>query len=88
MENNKKIPLSAITFVIESLLRTDSWKSTKFLDKKLVVRATRKLFDRKILNGDIEIVLKIGKPNFEERKIIKKGYPIKGVVLKKIPIKK
>lgn len=74
--------------VIEPIVRGGIIKATKFIDEKFVIRATRKCFNKKICKGDIEIILKIGKPNFEERIFIKNAkkagepFPIKKIQLK------
>ena len=55
------------------ILVDGTYKATKYLDEKLTVKATRKLYKGKILKGHaIEIVFTVGKPNYEEREIIKK----------------
>lgn len=62
--------------VIESVIELGAHSVTKFLESNLVVRATRKLYGPKgkkgILTGNIEVVFTFGKPNFDERKFLKK----------------
>jgi len=68
-------------------------QATMFLDPKMVITATRRTFKGKILQrGNIEIILKIGKPNHAEREFIKRRkragekFPVKKIQLK--PLRK
>lgn len=89
-----KYPLSAISSVIETLLRTDARQSTKYLSDKDVIRASRVVYTNR-KNGKKsfnvyknEIVLTMGKPNFAEREFIKKckkageKFPVRKIQLK------
>ena len=84
----EKIPLNAVTQVIEVLMRTDAKRATKFITPRLIVRATRR--SRK----STEFVLKIGSPNYLEREFIKQcrlageTLPVKKVQIKFYPKKK
>lgn len=84
-----KTPLNAITQVVEHLLRFNAIRATKFLSPKLIVRAVRKTFDKRILTrGNVEITLTIGRPNYVEREFIKEcqeakePFPVKRIQLK------
>ena len=85
--------MNAVSSVVETLLRTEARMATKFLSEKEIVRASRKVFKGKILSGNIEIILTIGKPNFAEREFIKlckkagEPFPVKNIQLK-FPSKK
>ena len=90
-----KTPLNAITDVIEVLLRTSSWKATKYLSDKQIVRATRRTHGRKFNERDnVEIVLTIGKPNFADREFLKtckkvgEPFPVKKIQTKPFPKKR
>lgn len=70
--------------VIDALLVTDSRRATKYLSPHEVVSATRVTFGGKIDKRDrrMTIVLKIGEPNFAERRFIKgyvKAFPFKRI---------
>lgn len=74
-----------IANVIEIVLETNDIKSaTKYVSPKLVVRATR--FGKP--QTDTDIRLKIGRPNYTERKFIKKcekaemSFPIKNIQIR------
>jgi len=79
-----------IAAVIETLLTVGSHKATKFVAPDHVITATRKCYGGKIDGRDksIDIVLKIGKPNYAEREFIKKckqakePFPVKKIQLK------
>ena len=90
----EKIARKWVNSVIVALLQTDSWKAEKYISEKLVIRATRRTYkynNRKIRATDnIEILLVIGKPNFEHKETMKKfkknmGSLPKGVILKGFP---
>lgn len=68
-----KIPMNAVTQVVEALLRTDARKVTKYLSEKCTVKASRRVFRRgRRRPGQHDIVLTIGLPNYEEREFIRK----------------
>lgn len=79
-----KIPLSAITNVIDHALRTGAKKATKYLSERTIVRATVLLKS----SGNTEIRLTLGRPNVLEKEFIRKAkrarepFPIKKVQLK------
>ncbi len=76
--------------LVECILVGGSYKSTKYLNEKLTVKATRKRYGGKILKRmkTVDIILTIGKPNYEEREFIKRWkfgdgkFPINGIVSK------
>lgn len=75
--------------VVEALLFTESRRATKYVSDKFVITATRRVFKGKIDKRDksIDVVMKIGKPNFAERefikklKLVKEPFPVKKIVL-------
>jgi hypothetical protein len=80
-----------ISKVIDALVLNEAKSAVKYIDKKTVIKATRKLYRGKIdKRGNIEISLVIGKPNYEAREFIKKckksgePFPVKKVQLKLI----
>jgi len=75
----------------DPIIRDRIVRATKYVGDKMVITATRKRYGGKILKRDnIEIVLKIGRPNFAERKFIKlckkakESFPIKKIQIKTI----
>jgi hypothetical protein len=75
--------------VINALILNGARRATKYVSEKHVITASRKCWKGKINKRDnIEIVLKIGRPNFAEREFIKKckkvkePFPVKKVQLK------
>jgi hypothetical protein len=90
-----KVPMNAISQVVETLLRADAWRATKYISDKLIVRATRKLYGRKInKNGKVKILLTIGRPAYREREFIKsckkagESFPVQKIQIQAIPKKK
>lgn len=75
---------------VNFLLKNEAKKATKFVSDKFVITATRKAFKGKIdkRSRSIDVVLKIGKPNYAERDFIKKckkageSFPVKKIQLK------
>lgn len=71
-------------------------KARKFMQKNLVIRATRTRYNGKFNPYQMEMTLSICKPNFEEREWLKNTqgketkYPIKGISMVKLynPTKK
>ena len=66
-------------------------RATKYVSENHVITATRKRYGGKILKrNNIDIVLKIGRPNFAEREFIKlckkagEPFPIKKIQIKTI----
>jgi hypothetical protein len=90
-----KIPRNVFPILIEAILCYKAIRATKYLDKSTVVSAQRKLFNGKIYKRDrtVDIILKIGKPNFQEKKFIKQclksgePLPIKKIQLKFLKLK-
>lgn len=75
--------------VVETLIDNGVKRATKYISEKFVISAQRKSFKGKIRKGEnIEIVMKIGKPNFAEREFIKQckkagePFPVKKIQLK------
>lgn len=82
-----------ITKPVEMLLRTDSKRATKYISPTEVVSVQRKSYGNKIDRRDqsIELIVKIGKPNYAEREFIRQckkagePFPVKKVQLKEFP---
>ena len=81
--------MNNIQKVCEAVMGGEVVKATQYISPKLIVRAVRKRFNKKIYKGsNIEIHLTIGKPNYLEREFIedcqKSGepFPVKKVQLK------
>ena len=74
--------------VIEAVLTGKVVRATKYISPKEIIRATRTRFHGKITNGNIEISLTIGRPNYLEREFIKlcqksgEPFPVKKIQLK------
>ena len=72
------------------LFSEGAYKATKFLSPKLVVTASRRWAKQKIDKRDkrAEVLLKIGRPNFQEREqicqLVKAGepFPVSKILLK------
>lgn len=79
---------NTIVDVLDALIDNNAVRATKFISEKEIVRAKRKTFGKKIVRGNVEIILTIGRPNFEERNFIKnckkagESFPIKKIQLK------
>lgn len=61
--------------VVECVLTTGAYKAIKYLSESLTVKATQKRYKayKKLPKWhSLDIVLTIGKPNYEEREFIKK----------------
>ena len=84
-----KKPKDFVGAVVELLLLAEAHKATKYISDNFVINATRKVFGGKIdkRSKSIDIVLKIGKPNYAEREFIKKcklagePFPVKKIQL-------
>lgn len=75
--------------VVDALIAAEAHKATKYISDRMVVRACRRLFRGCVPRCDsIDIVLTIGRPNYAERKFIKKckaagePFPVRKVQLK------
>lgn len=76
--------------IVSSLIENNAVRATFYVSPKIIIRATRNLFNKKIpaLYENVSITLTIGKPNYLEREFIKlcqkskEPFPIKKVQLK------
>ena len=88
-----QIPMNAISDTVEALLRTDAKRAVKYLDAKTVVSVCRR-FKHKSRNTRSDFVLKIGAPNYLERKFIKackaagEPFPVRKIQLQPWPKKR
>ena len=95
-----KIPMNSFSQVIEMLLRTGSWKATKYLSPTTVVNATRRRYRgklheaRRMKYGYTDLVVTVGRPNYLQRKFLKdcrkagEQFPIRKIQLKACPQKR
>ncbi len=80
--------LSATQVVTNHCAYGDVVRATKYISPTLIVRGVRTRVGKKILSGNIEVTLTIGKPNYLERDFIKlckkagEPFPVKKVQLK------
>lgn len=82
--------------VLEALIENKAHKATAYLSEKFIVNMTLKLTDGKLprSNQNIEVVLVVGRPNYEQRKFIKlckkagEPFPVKKIQLKFPPKKR
>jgi serine protease inhibitor len=78
--------------VVEQILVSNAYMATKYVSDKLTVKATRRRYKGKPQKGaNVDMVLTIGKPNYEQRKKFKQAkkenrWPIEMMV--KYPQKK
>lgn len=85
-----KIPRLIFGELAEAILLAGAVRATKYYDDKTVVSAQRKLCAGKIdfRNRMVEILFKIGKPNFKEQQFLKQvklagePLPVKKIQLK------
>ena len=73
---------------VKDLLYYQAQYATYFGSKNFIVRATRKLYKGKMLPGNIEVTLTIGRPNYKEREFIKRFDPVGATYFKYPPKKK
>ena len=91
-----KFLMNGIQDVIEVLMRSGARRATKYLRPEAVISACRPLFNGRVEDGRdtrTTIVVKLGRPNFDERKFIKtcqkagEPFPVRKIQLK-FPAKK
>jgi hypothetical protein len=73
--------------ILDWVISGKASRATKYMAKNHIIRATRTRYANKFGQGNIEITLSIGKPNFAEREYIKnvlskEKFPMQGVVVK------
>lgn len=84
------ITRDALSKTVVALYETDAYQATKFLSPKEIVRATRIRYKRKgwARSNTTTVVVTTGRPNWDERRFIKKElkkgtkFPIKALQLK------
>ena len=83
--------------VINALLYEDAWSAKKYVSEKLVISATRNRYGKSgwtKRDSRADIAVKIGAPNYLERRFIKlckktgESFPVKRVQLKMRPIRR
>lgn len=92
----EKVDHHIVGKVVLALTAHNAYVATKFVSRTLVVRATRRLFKRKLpsKSHNIEAVLTIGRPNYLERDFIKlclkarEPFPVKAIQLRFPPRQK
>jgi hypothetical protein len=79
---------SVVSELVDYVLNKGAYKATTYLSKDFTVKATRKRYDGKINKRarTVDIILTIGKPNYEERERMKRakknGWDFPGTVVK------
>ena len=80
--------------VIDAIIGEKAARATYYESPTKIIRATRKKYKNGFKEGNIEILLTIGRPNYQEREFIKlckkakEPFPIKKVQLKFLVPKK
>jgi hypothetical protein len=82
----------AYGILAECIIRLEAYKAVKYFNEKLTLKATRRRYKGKILKShSVDILFTLGKPNYKERKAIKKAikdgkkFPLKDIELKYPP---
>jgi len=88
-----QVPMSAVSQAVEALIRSGSRRAVKYLDPKTVVSVCRRSkYSTRDFRSDF--VLKIGRPNYLERKFIKlckaagESFPVRKVQLQPWPVRR
>lgn len=76
--------------LVEALVDNKAARATFYASDKLVINLTRRLFHKKLpnINSNLEAMLVIGRPNYEQREFIKQckkagePFPVKKIQLK------
>ncbi len=80
--------------IITTLIATNAMKATKFTAPNHIIRVVRRKYKNKFERHTLELTVTEGKPNYAERKFIKKlkkageSFPVKKIQLKFLPEKK
>lgn len=82
-----------VSQVVQTLLDGEYHRAVKYVSEKFVVAATRRIFHGRIdrRSKAVEVVLKIGRPNYAQRKFIaacrKAGepFPVKKIQVQALP---
>ena len=69
------VRIQAAQELLYEILIKDAYKVTKFVSPKLTVKATRKRYGKKVWRDEkqMQIMLTIGPPNYEEREMLKRA---------------
>lgn len=86
-----KIPRKVFADLTEIILEGGAVRATKYLEENQVVTATLRRYGGKPprKGANLEILFKIGRPNYQEREFIKKckksgePFPVKNIQLKR-----
>lgn len=57
--------------VVASLMLMGAKSATEFIEPNLIARASRRTFKGRMMRGNLEIVLTIGRPNSKEKEFVK-----------------
>jgi hypothetical protein len=74
--------------VLALVNRAEVIKATKYVSPTQIIRATKRLYGKKLIRDRVEIMLTIGKPNYVEREFVKmckkagEPFPVKHAQLK------
>lgn len=81
--------------VVTALIREKAYKATKFISPTLVVSATLRRYRGRLTHkGRLDFVVKVGKPNYLERRFIEackkagEPFPVRKVQIKLAPKKR
>lgn len=91
-----RFPTNGIETVVNALIANAAYKATKYISPSEVITATRVVYGGRIDGRDsrVDIRVKIGKPNFNERQFIKAAlaasepFPVHRVQIKALPKKR
>lgn len=80
----------AVVSVVAGLYQPKVYRAEKYLSDKLVVRATRPRYNKKLSarNQNMQLTLVIGRPNWNQKRFIKtlkkagEPFPVRMVILK------
>ena len=88
-----KIPMNAVSNTVEALIRSGEYRAVKYFDAKTVVSVCRP-YKHKARDTRSDFVLKIGAPNYLERKFIVlckaagEPFPVKKIQIQAWPVKR
>lgn len=86
----EQVKRSDISLVVDTLLKSDLKRVTKFVSPKLTIKATRLFKPNRVQTAETYIV-SIGRPNFAERKFIKDAvkagepFPVRNILFQHFP---
>ena len=84
---------NAVAKIVEGVVNYNAWKAAIYLSDTLVVRVSQKIYRGRLpaKNQSVELILVIGRPNYEQREFIKQckkagePFPVKRIQFKLPP---